>query len=586
MKILLINNDSMVKKLFEAVAKKLGMDLITQANLNLPNAEDDFFLFIDDSIEGDYSSVLSSEKTLMKTYLHKRNNKPVEGFEFYIKKPFLPTEVLDILKRRLADFGITEATTSDLTKDDLEDIPEYSFALDDFNLDEADDLGLKDIEEENKGPRRPVPHISDNFNLDDLEEIQNVLDDVEKEKKKSQAKEHIAEDIEDLGVLPSDIEEEIEEIEEVEEEPDIDEILKGVKSDVEKSKQELKEKAAETPQKNMEAMEAGEDIEDVGAIKTMGAMEDEEPSSEGRGVPDWLNEMTDETSSTSSLVEDLLNDLDTNTPQEIEEIPQKSIKKEEIKDIEEKIPQKETIEEEIIEEEALEKDSKALDIIDDTIIDDVIDENDLIQENDLIEENPHNDGNDDNDDHDHNNNNDDDELIFDDKSSLDENTIEEESSIESVDVANILDKKQIDEVKKILEQTQDQKTEVQHKETAMPKEAKEAKEIDEIDEQDLMEILGDTKKGEKMKKTKSKTKTKNTIEEDKEMSFDKLDDFSMMDDEFDKSALTEDLDVEEPAKKSENNIENLISNSSIDGLKSILDGMQLTINISFPNKKK
>lgn len=500
MKILLINNDSMVKKLFEAVAKKLGLDLTTQDNLNLPNTEDDFFLFIDDSISGDYSQILSSQKNLMKTYLHKRNNKQAEGFEFYIKKPFLPTEVLDILRSRLADFGITEATTSNLTKDDLEEIPEYSFALDDFNLDEADDLGFSDIEED-KGPHRPLPHISDNFNLDDIEEIQNVLEDMEKEKAKNGKKEpeitpQFDEDIEDLEVLPTEIEEE------QEEEPDIEGILKNVKSDVEKSKQELEEES-----------------------KINGSMEfEQEPHTEDEKIQDGFGETTEDIdTSPAFLTEDLLDDLHIDAKEEIGENEQISRQ----------------------EDPGAEQNTT----------DEFKQESDLGQD-----EKNHNDDYDD--------------------FNLDEVNEDSEASIGISDFSNILDKKQIDEVKKILEQTEDEEN--QNKGVPMAL-ASEAKEIEEIEEQDIRDVLGDITKGEDMKETK----TKNNTQEDLDMSFDKIDDFAMMNDEFDKSTLTEDLDIEEPSKHhSGNDIQNFINNTSIDGLKSILDGMQLTINISFPNKKK
>lgn len=499
LKILLINNDSMVKKLFEAVAKKLGLDLTTQDNLILPDTEDDFFLFIDDGISGDYSEILSSEKNLMKTYLHKRNNKQAEGFEFYIKKPFLPTEVLDILKGRLADFGITEATTSNLTKDDLEEIPEYSFALDDFNLDEVDDLGFKDIEDEDKGAHRPIPHISDDFNLDDLQEIQSVLKDMEEEKTQDSKEEseivaNPHEDTPDLEVLPSEIEEE------KEEDPDIEGILENIKSDVQKSRQELEESKINTP-----------------------IQSEQEPSIESEKTQDESTRiMEDSDTNPAFLTEDFLDDFHIDTKEKIEE------------------------KQKITEQEDFGIKQKILD--------------DLAQDSDLVRDENHNDDYDD--------------------FNIDKIDQDSELSEKISDFSNILDKKQIDEVKKILEQTEDEEN--QNKEVPMAL-ASEAKEIEEIEEQDIMDILGDTSKGEDMKKTKNK----NTTPEDLDMSFDKIDDFEMMKDEFDKSALTEDLDIEEPSRdNSGNDIQNFINNTSIDGLKSILDGMQLTINISFPNKKK
>ncbi|MDO7253363.1 hypothetical protein [Helicobacter cappadocius] len=476
MKILLINNDSMVKKLFEAVAKKLGLDLIAQDSLKLPNAEDEFFLFLDDGVAGEYSELLQSPKILIKVYLHKRTSSPADGFEFYIKKPFLPTEVLDILKSRLADFGIDESTTSNLTKDDLAEIPEHSLAIDDFDLDELDDLDFKDADFENqKGPSKPIPHISDDFDLSDLEEIQGVLDDLEKEKDSGKQSDSSKDspDEEDSGFDFIEVKEDKpdspkEQTDEIEEQPDIDEILKNVKSSM-------------TEQQNQDK---------------------EEQKEADTTVKDALSELADELNFDNVL----------------------SSEESSISDLQ----KHKNIEEDIHEDQINKKD---------------------------------------------------DEITVDESFQKNEENYSEEAFGES---SSILDKKQIDEVKKILEETQDEEN--QNKETLMAT-PQEAKEIEEIEEQDIIDVLGDTNKGEDMKETH--TDTENKIKEDFDMPFENMDDFTLSDNEFDKNILAEDLDVQDQLQTSQNNsILNLLNNTSIEGLKSLLDGMQLTINISFPDKKK
>lgn len=148
----MINSDSMVAKLFEAVAKKLGLELVVQEGFEFQDPEDKVFFFADDSVTGDFFGFIQAHQPALSCYLHKRSTPEADGFNFYVKKPFLPTEILDILKPKLAEFGITEETTSNIARNDLEDLSDFdSKSLDlDSDLDGFDLESLENLELDEK----------------------------------------------------------------------------------------------------------------------------------------------------------------------------------------------------------------------------------------------------------------------------------------------------------------------------------------------------------------------------------------------------------------------------------------------------
>ncbi|BDQ29094.1 hypothetical protein [Helicobacter ailurogastricus] len=108
MQILLVNQNKIVGKLFENIAKKLDLDLVAAEHVEeiLPTLEENpnCFFFADDT------AVDSEEYARLKPHLETVKfsglllRKGIEEFgEFthYIKKPFLPTDVLHILQRSM-----------------------------------------------------------------------------------------------------------------------------------------------------------------------------------------------------------------------------------------------------------------------------------------------------------------------------------------------------------------------------------------------------------------------------------------------------------------------------------------------------
>lgn len=122
MKIVLINTDPMVAKLIEATAKKTGIPLASYASTDEVDAgalTQDSFVFIDEGSFGtDHGRVKSIAQGFLSCLLYAKT-KPIKEFAHLVKKPFLPTEILDILQAELLKVGQDLHNASNLSRDDL-----------------------------------------------------------------------------------------------------------------------------------------------------------------------------------------------------------------------------------------------------------------------------------------------------------------------------------------------------------------------------------------------------------------------------------------------------------------------------------
>ena len=105
MKFLLVNENIAVKKLFNISAKKANIELdIIPSFAQLKLQEDYSCVFVDDGVV-DINMVqnLKNKMITTKFCLIISKNRPLEGvlsiFDIYIKKPFLPTDIYDVLKK-------------------------------------------------------------------------------------------------------------------------------------------------------------------------------------------------------------------------------------------------------------------------------------------------------------------------------------------------------------------------------------------------------------------------------------------------------------------------------------------------------
>ncbi|GAA7541766.1 chemotaxis regulatory protein ChePep [Helicobacter pylori] len=217
MKMILFNQNPMITKLLESVSKKLELsmeDFNRYQELPTRLKEDPEWILIadDECLEKldqvdwlELKEIISQNKNSVCMYKKGNEAQPfLEGFEMKIKKPFLPTEVLKILQKKLGS-NMSELEPSqnlDPTQEVLE-----------TNWDELENLGDLEalVQEEPNNEEQLLP------TLNAQEEKKEEVKEEEKEEVKEEEKEEIKEEEK----------EEIKETPQEEEKPKDDEVQEG-----------------------------------------------------------------------------------------------------------------------------------------------------------------------------------------------------------------------------------------------------------------------------------------------------------------------------------------------------------------------
>ena len=136
MNLILINTDPMVLKLVEAIARRTGLLLIKYAKLSDidPSAiPHNSFFVIDEGAITDKGKLQELLEGFTSCLLFSK--KAQSGFTHTIKKPFLPSQILDVLKEDMERLGYNPFLTSDVMQDDLAPIasPQDDGLNDEFN---------------------------------------------------------------------------------------------------------------------------------------------------------------------------------------------------------------------------------------------------------------------------------------------------------------------------------------------------------------------------------------------------------------------------------------------------------------------
>ena len=179
MNILLINENPVVNKLVTLSAQKTSdaLDVVTNmddiespAKYNLLIVDDQSY---QDGMLDDIQEKISFATSLL---VKARDADDIDGFDAVIKKPFLPTDLVDTLVRLQKDLPddsqsvATSESSDEISFDELDSIDDID------NLDSLDSLGALDDD------------LSDLDGLDDLEELgESVLDGDEAQKVKDLA---------------------------------------------------------------------------------------------------------------------------------------------------------------------------------------------------------------------------------------------------------------------------------------------------------------------------------------------------------------------------------------------------------------
>ncbi|GAA7131890.1 chemotaxis regulatory protein ChePep [Helicobacter pylori] len=255
MKMILFNQNPMITKLLESVSKKLELsmeDFNRYQELSTRLKEDPEWILIadDECLEKldqvdwlELKETISQNKNSVCMYKKGNEAQPfLEGFEMKIKKPFLPTEVLKVLQKKLGS-NMSELEPSqnlDPTQEVLE-----------TNWDELENLG--DLEalaqEEPNNEEQLLPTLN-------AQEEKEEIKEEEKEEIKEEEKEEIKE--EEKEEVKEEEKEEVKETPQEEEKPKDDETQEGetqkneeVSKELE-TQEEIKEEVQEEPIKEQE----------------------------------------------------------------------------------------------------------------------------------------------------------------------------------------------------------------------------------------------------------------------------------------------------------------------------------------------
>jgi uncharacterized membrane protein len=186
MKILLLNDNPVVRKLVALSAQKTKDDLSVIWSVDEVEGSEYDLLIVDDAHYSDEAMSALKEKIQYKTSLlmATRGNATPAGFDKVINKPFLPTDLVDLFSQIAKDLTspvqeavearIPDAKKAIVLDDTLEDdVEEEGFDItnldDDLNL---DDFDIEDEEDTEETKMNVLDH-------EEVQELQGLLDDTD-----------------------------------------------------------------------------------------------------------------------------------------------------------------------------------------------------------------------------------------------------------------------------------------------------------------------------------------------------------------------------------------------------------------------
>ncbi|UOR40391.1 hypothetical protein [Helicobacter pylori] len=262
MKIILFNQNPMITKLLESVSKKLELsveDFNRYQELSTRLKEEPEWILIadDECLEKldqvdwlELKEIISQNKNSVCMYKKGNEAQPfLEGFEMKIKKPFLPTEVLKILQKKLGS-NMSELEPSqnlDPTQEVLE-----------TNWDELENLGDLEalVQEEPNNEEQLLP------TLNDQEEKEEVKEEEKEEVKETPQEEEKPKDDEiQEGETLKD--------EEVSKELETQEEVKEETQEQAKKQEPIKEETQETKEEKQEKTQDSSSAQELEAMQEL-----------------------------------------------------------------------------------------------------------------------------------------------------------------------------------------------------------------------------------------------------------------------------------------------------------------------------
>ncbi|GAA7252402.1 chemotaxis regulatory protein ChePep [Helicobacter pylori] len=325
MKIILFNQNPMITKLLESVSKKLELsmeDFNRYQELSTRLKEDPEWILIadDECLEKldqvdwlELKEIISQNKNSVCMYKKGNEAQPfLEGFEMKIKKPFLPTEVLKVLQKKLGS-NMSELEPSQ-NLDPAQEVLET-------NWNELENLGDLEalVQEEPNNEEQLLP------TLNDQEEKEEVKEE-EKEEVKEEEKEEVKETPQEEKPKDDETQEgETLKDEEVSKELETQEELEIPKEETQEQVKEQEPIKEETQENKEEKQEKTQDSPSVQELEAMQELVKEiQENSNGQ-------EDKKETQENTETPQDKETQENTETPQE-KETQELEITKEEIQE--------------------------------------------------------------------------------------------------------------------------------------------------------------------------------------------------------------------------------------------------------------
>ncbi|WP_367713115.1 hypothetical protein [Helicobacter pylori] len=256
MKMILFNQNPMITKLLESVSKKLELPMENfnhYQELSARLKKDPEWLLIadDECLEKldqvdwlELKEIISQNKNSVCMYKKGNEAQPfLEGFEMKIKKPFLPTEMLKVLQKKLGSNAseLEPSQNLDPTQEVLE-----------TNWDELENLGDLEalVQEEPDNEEQLLPTLND----------QEVKEEEKEEIKETPQEEKPKDDETQESETPKDeeVSKELETQEEVKEETQEEQVKEQepIKEEMQEIKEEKQEKTQDSPSaQELEAMQ-------------------------------------------------------------------------------------------------------------------------------------------------------------------------------------------------------------------------------------------------------------------------------------------------------------------------------------------
>ncbi len=258
MKMILFNQNPMITKLLESVSKKLELSIenfnhYQELSAHLKKDPEWLLIADDECLEKldqvdwlELKEIISQNKNSVCMYKKGNEMQPfLEGFEMKIKKPFLPTEMLKVLQKKLGSNAseLEPSQNLDPTQEVLE-----------TNWDELENLG--DLEalakEEPNNEEQLLP------TLDAQEEKEEIKEEEKQEVKETPQEEKPKDDETQEGETPKDeeVSKELETQEKLEIPKEKTQEQEPIKEETQENKEEKQEKTQDSPSaQELEAMQ-------------------------------------------------------------------------------------------------------------------------------------------------------------------------------------------------------------------------------------------------------------------------------------------------------------------------------------------